>query len=62
MDEREKAEQALNELIKECRDKGGFVWIVDKRHNNFAIRLTEEVRISSYVPTKTKEGTEGETD
>ena len=59
MDEREKAEQTLNELIKECRDKGGFVWIVDKRHNNFAIRLTEEVRISSYVPTKTKEESNG---
>ena len=59
MDEREKAEQTLNELIKECRDKGGFVWIVDKRHNNFAIRLTEEVKISSYVPTKTKEDSNG---
>lgn len=58
-EKRSQAEQALNELIKECRDNGGFVWIVDKRHNNFAIRLTEEVRISSYVPTKTKEESNG---
>lgn len=59
MDEREKAEQELNDLINRCREKGGFVWIVDKRGNNFSIRLTEEVKIRPYEPTNTKEDSNG---
>ena len=49
----------LNDLIKSCTERGGFVWIVDKKQNNFAIRLTEEVKISSFVPTA-KEASDGE--
>ena len=45
-------EKELNELITECHRKGGDVWIVDKYHNNFAIRLTEEVKIKAFVPKK----------
>ena len=51
-------EQELNELIKSCTEKGGFVWIVDKKGNNFSIRLTEEVKIRPYEP-KAKEYTDG---
>jgi hypothetical protein len=51
-------EQELNELIKRCTEKGGFVWIVDKAGNNFSIRLTEEVKIRPYEP-KTKEESNG---
>jgi hypothetical protein len=43
-------EQELNDLINKCREEGGFVWIVDKKQNNFAIRLTQEVKISIYEP------------
>jgi hypothetical protein len=52
-------EQELNDLINRCREKGGFVWIVDKRGNNFSIRLTEEVKIRPYEPTNTKEDSNG---
>ena len=51
-------EQELNELIKRCTEKGGFVWIVDKKGNNFSIRLTEEVKIRPFEPT-TKEDSDG---
>lgn len=51
-------EQELNELIKRCTDNGGFVWIVDKKGNNFSIRLTEEVKIRPFEPT-TKEDSDG---
>ena len=45
-------EKELNALITDCHRKGGDVWIVDKYHNNFAIRLTEEVKIKAFVPKK----------
>ena len=48
-------EKELNELICECARKGGDVWVVDKRRNNFAIRLTEQVTIKPFIP-KTAEG------
>lgn len=51
----EEIEKALNELIKRCADKGGFVWIVDKRGNDFYLRLTKEVKLRAYEPSKTKE-------
>lgn len=41
---------ALNELITLCAKSGGHVFIVDKRQNNFALRLTEEVKIQAFVP------------
>lgn len=44
-------EKELNELIKRCTEKGGFVWIVDKYGNNFCQRLTDEVKIRPFVPT-----------
>lgn len=43
-------ENALNELINKASESNGFVWIVDKRHNNFAVRLTEPVSLRAYIP------------
>ena len=53
-------EKELNELIKSCTERGGFVWIVDKKHNNFALRLTEEVKISSFVPKEREDNDDGQ--
>lgn len=52
-------EKELNELIKKCTERGGFVWIVDK-HNNFYTRLTEEVKISSFVPKEREDNDDGQ--
>lgn len=41
-------ENALNELIAEAVKGGGHVYVVDKQHNTFALRLTEAVRIQYY--------------
>lgn len=40
---------ALNELIKKATESGGFVWIVDSKHNNFAVRLKEPIRLSALI-------------
>jgi hypothetical protein len=52
-------EKELNELIKRCTEKGGHVWIVDKKGNNFSIRLTEEVKIRPYEPKAKEESNNG---
>lgn len=48
-------ETALNDLIRECVSKGGDVWLVDKRHNRYALRLYEEVKIRPFVPSGKEE-------
>ena len=58
-EKRSQIEKALNELITRCADKGGFVWIVDKRGNDFYLRLTKEVKLRAYEPSKTKEDSNG---
>lgn len=49
-------EEALNELIAEAVKKGGYVYIVDKKQNNFVLRLTEPIKIRFI------NGFKGETD
>ena len=56
--ESEKIEKELNELIKRCVEKRGYVWIIDKRGNKYSIRLEEEVKIRPFVPT-VREDTDG---
>ena len=41
-------EEALNTLIAEAIKNGGHVFIVDKKRNNFALRLTEPIKIQFY--------------
>ena len=41
-------EEALNALISEAVKNGGHVYVVDKKHNGFALRLTEPIRIQFY--------------
>lgn len=41
-------EEAFNELIKKCADNKGFVYIKDKLHNDFILRITEPIRLSVY--------------
>lgn len=41
-------EEALNALIAEAVKNGGFVYVVDKKHNDFILRLTEPVKIQFY--------------
>ena len=49
-------ENSLNELISEAAENGGFVYVVDKKQNTFALKLTEPIKISYYG------GYKGETD
>lgn len=43
-----KLENALNELIEKAACSDGYVWIVDKKGNNFAVRLTAPVKLRAY--------------
>lgn len=43
-------ENGLNELIIKATESGGFVWIVDKKQNNFALRVNEPVKLQAYIP------------
>lgn len=43
--------EELNKLIEKCHESGGHLWIVDKRRNNFSLRLTEPVTIRACVFT-----------
>lgn len=56
--ESEKIEKELNELIKRCTEKGGYVWIQDKKGNKYSIRIEEEVKIRPYEP-KVREDSNG---
>ena len=52
--EKEKAKQIeteFNELIKRCTDKGGCIWIQDKRGNKYSLRIEEDIKLSAFVPT-----------
>lgn len=51
----ENIENSLNELIAEASEKGGHVYIVDKKRNRFALRLQEPVKIVAYIPQDRKE-------
>jgi hypothetical protein len=42
-------EKALNELIEKATESGGFVWLVDKKQNNFAVRLQAPIRLSALI-------------
>ena len=44
-------ENALNELIKTATESGGFVWIVDKKCNDFALRVLEPVKLRAFMPS-----------
>ncbi|MBQ8836437.1 MAG: hypothetical protein IJ002_03110 [Clostridia bacterium] len=48
MSKEKQLENALNELIAEAASGGGHVYIVDKRQNTFALKLTEPIRIQFY--------------
>lgn len=41
-------ENSLNELITEAAKNGGFVYVVDRKQNSFALKLTEPIKISCY--------------
>ena len=45
-------ENSLNELIAEAVKGGGHVYVVDKKHNSFALRLTEPIKIQFYAGYK----------
>ena len=51
----ENIENSINELITVAADRGGHVYIVDKKRNRFALRLTEPVKIVAYIPREKKE-------
>ena len=51
MTESEEIAEALNNLIRRCAKSGGHIFIVDKRQNNFALRLTEDIKINTYIPS-----------
>ena len=44
-------EKAINELITKAANANGCVWIVDKKQNNFAIRLSAPVTLKAYMPS-----------
>ena len=50
--ETEEINTALNKLINLCAKQGGHVYIVDKKQNIFALRLTEAVKIQGFIPKK----------
>lgn len=41
-------ENSLNELMAAAVANGGHVFVVDKKRNNFALRLTEPIKIQFY--------------
>jgi hypothetical protein len=52
-------EEALNELIVKCAENGGHVYIVDKLHNKFILRIEEPIRISPYEGFKAQNDEKG---
>ena len=56
--ETEEINTALNKLITLCAKQGGHVIIVDKRQNNFFLRLTEEIKIQGFIPREKGEQNE----
>ncbi len=41
-------ENSLNELIAEAVKGGGHVYVTDKLHNTFALKLTEPIKLHFY--------------
>ncbi len=58
MIETEEIQSALNKLITLCAKQGGHVIIVDKKQNNFFLRLTEEIKIQGFIPREKGEQNE----
>lgn len=56
MTEAEKITAELNELIEKCVKARGHVYIVDKAHNSFSLRLTEPIVIRAFWPKESEEG------
>jgi hypothetical protein len=48
----------LNALIERCNKGTGFVYVKDKIHNDWFLRLTEPVKIEAFVPSTYEEGNE----
>jgi hypothetical protein len=42
-------ENELNALILKACESGGFVWIVDKKQNDYAVRLKAPIRLSALI-------------
>lgn len=55
-------ENALNELINKVSESNGFVWIVDKRQNNFAFRVCEPVKLRAFIPNNNEQKESGNND
>lgn len=47
-DKAQEAEDLLNELITEAVKGGGHVYVVDRKNNKFALRLTDPIKISYF--------------
>ena len=45
-------EDSLNETIIQAANNGGHIWIVDKRGNTFAIKITAPIKIQVYAGYK----------
>lgn len=56
MTDAEMIENSLNNLIAEAVKNNGHVYIVDRKQNRYAIKLTEPIKIHFYV------GYKGDTD
>ena len=49
--EAERIAEELNALIERCNKATGFVYMTDKLHNNFIIRITEPIKLTEFVPS-----------
>lgn len=41
-------EDSINEVIVELKEKGGFLYVVDRRQNDFAKKLTEPIHLTFF--------------
>ena len=41
-------EEAFNELLAKCAEYGGHIYIRDKLHNKFILRIDEPIKLSVY--------------
>ena len=41
-------EDSINEAIAELTKGGGFLYVVDRRQNDFAIKLTEPIHLTFF--------------
>ena len=57
--EAERLAAELNALIVKCSKATGFVYLTDKLHNDFIIRLTEPIKLSAFIPTTREEREDG---